>query len=168
MEVLAQVLVQREGDDATSTQALAGLEMELWLTPLILLPGVALLIVSTSARFGQLHQQFHDLLDHPTGHDRILGREMLKRGKLLRDALGALYSAVGLFAVGSLLGGLVHLWHPQLLWVTGVLTLVGIACVAFAAVQLIRDATLCLGVIRRNSELLQSMSAEQQNTSYRP
>ena len=35
---------------------------EVWLTPIILLPGVALLIVSTSARIGQIHSEVHWLL----------------------------------------------------------------------------------------------------------
>ena len=44
---------------------------EVWLTPLLLLPGVALLIVSTSHRFAQLHSEFHRLLDHPDDHAKI-------------------------------------------------------------------------------------------------
>ncbi len=90
-----------------------------------------------------------------------MGHQLLKRGKLRRDALGDLYAAVGLFAVGSLLGGMIHVWHPQLLWVTGAFTLLGMACVAFAAAQLIRHATLCLGVIRWDSRLLQKMDSEE-------
>ncbi len=35
---------------------------EVWLTPLILLPGVALLLVSTSARFAAMNATFHRLL----------------------------------------------------------------------------------------------------------
>ena len=33
-----------------------------WLTPLVLLPGVAMLVMSTSARYGQIHQEFHHLV----------------------------------------------------------------------------------------------------------
>ena len=78
---------------------------EFWLTPLILLPGVALLIGSTSARFGQVHIEFHHMLDHPDAHARILSRNLLERSKLFRDALASLYTSVGLFSLGSLLGG---------------------------------------------------------------
>lgn len=45
---------------------------EVWLTPLILLPGVALLTVSTSARFGQIQAEFHRMLDHPAGDAQIV------------------------------------------------------------------------------------------------
>lgn len=41
---------------------------EVWLTPLILLRGVALFIVSTSARFALLHAEVHRLLEHPDSH----------------------------------------------------------------------------------------------------
>lgn len=129
---------------------------EVWLTPLILLPGVALLIVSTSARFGQLHTEFHRLIDHPDAHARILSQHLMKRSALFRDALLALYASVGLFAIGSLLGGVVNLWRPESLWVVGTATMFGICCVAYAAVQLMRETLICLSVLNDHSEQLSS------------
>lgn len=129
---------------------------ELWLTPLILLPGVALLIVSTSARFGQLHTEFHRLLDHPDAHSRILSQHLLKRSRLFRDALVALYASVGLFALGSLLGGVVNLWQPESLWVVGTATMIGIGCIVYAAGQLMREALICLSVLTDHSEHVRS------------
>ncbi len=41
-----------------------------WLTPLVLLPGVALLVLSTSARYGQIHQEFHHLVAEKVGRSR--------------------------------------------------------------------------------------------------
>lgn len=125
---------------------------EVWLTPLILLPGVALLIVSTSARFGQLHTEVHRLLDHPDAHARILSRHLLKRSALFRDALVALYASVGLFGLGSLLGGVVNLWRPESLWVVGGATMIGIGCVVYASVQLLREAMICLKVVADQTE----------------
>jgi hypothetical protein len=75
------------------------LETELWLTPLILLPGVALLIMSTSARFGQIHAEFHHLLDHTDAHAEILSRHLVLRSALYRNALISLHASVGLFAL---------------------------------------------------------------------
>ncbi|QDV51367.1 DUF2721 domain-containing protein [Gimesia fumaroli] len=125
---------------------------EFWLTPLILLPGVALLIVSTSARFGQIHTEFHHLLDHPDAHAQILSRNLQQRSRLFRDALASLYVSVGLFSLGSLLGGVVNLWRPQSLWFVGGLTIVGIACVVFASLQLFRESLLSLNVIDEHFE----------------
>jgi len=44
--------------------------VEIWLTPLLLLPGVALLIMSTSARYGQIHAELHHLIEKR--RDRVL------------------------------------------------------------------------------------------------
>ncbi|MHC4140789.1 MAG: DUF2721 domain-containing protein [Planctomycetota bacterium] len=84
------------------------IETEPWLTPLILLPGVALLIMSTSARFGQIHAEFHHLPDHADAHAEILSRHLVLRSALYRNALISLHASVGLFALGSLLGGLLN------------------------------------------------------------
>ncbi len=128
---------------------------EVWLTPLILLPGVALLIMSTSARFGQIHTEFHRLLDQPDARAKIVARHLLRRSALFRNALVALYSSVAFFTVGSLLGGVVNFWEPSSLWVVGGLTIVGIGCIVYAAVQLIRESLICLKVILDHSERLE-------------
>jgi hypothetical protein len=131
---------------------------EVWLTPLILLPGVALLIGSTSARFGQLHTEFHRLVDHPDAQARILGRHLLKRAVILRNALVALYGSVGLFALGSLLGGVVNLWQPESLWVVGGLTIAGIGGVVYASFQLLRESLICLRALQEHHERLEGFT----------
>ena len=84
---------------------------EFWLTPLILLPGVALLIGSTSARFGQIHTEFHHLLDHPDAGAQILSRNLQQRARLFRDAklmeIGAGTSEIRRMLVGRELMGAV-------------------------------------------------------------
>lgn len=138
---------------------------EVWLTPLILLPGVALLIMSTSARFGQIHTEFHRLLDQPHAHAKIVARHLLRRSVLFRNALVSLYTGVGFFSVGSLLGGFVNYWRPGSLWVVGGLTMVGIGCVVYASVQLIRESLLCLQVIMDHTEQLESAGQKEADTS---
>lgn len=128
---------------------------ELWLTPLILLPGVALLIVSTSARFEQNHNEFHRLLEHPRDHSKIVARNLLVRSALLRNVLVSLYTSVGLFSLGSLLGGVVNVWRPNSLWVVGGLTILGIGCLVYASIQLVRESLVCLQVIRELSRNLE-------------
>jgi hypothetical protein len=125
---------------------------EFWLTPLILLPGVALLIASTSSRFSQIHTEFHHLLEHQDSHARIVSRNLLRRSRLFRDALVSLYASVALFSLGSLLGGVVNLWRPESLWFVGGLTIIGIGCVVFASVQLIRESLLCLQIIQEHHD----------------
>lgn len=127
---------------------------EVWLTPILLLPGVALLTVSTAHRFGQIQAEFHRLLDHPDRHAQIVARSLLVRARLYRDALSSLYASIGLFALGSLLGGVVNLWQPQSLWVVGGLTIAGIAGIVFCAVQLFRESLLSLQVVQEQGEAI--------------
>lgn len=125
---------------------------ELWLTPLISLPGVALLIMSTSARFGLIHTEFHHLMDHPEAGAQITSRHLVQRAQLFRNALVSLYFAVGFFALGSLAGGIVGNFKPDMLWLVGGLTLLGIGCVLFASVELTRESWICMQVIHDNHE----------------
>lgn len=134
---------------------------EVWLTPLILLPGVALLIMSTSARFGQVQTEFHRLLDHPDPHAKLLATHLLRRSILFRNALVALYASVGLFALGSLIGGVINLWRPESLWVVGGLTILGIGCIVYAAVELILESVFCLQVIRDHSQCVGGAAARE-------
>ncbi len=139
-------------------------QAELWLTPLILLPGVALLIMSTSVRFQQVHDEFHHLLDHPEDSGHILARQLLQRAILFRDALVCLYISVGCFALGSFLGGLVNFLAPQFLWVVGGLALLGIFNLVFASWQLVRESLLCLRIIRAHSHRLETLPEEPAET----
>ncbi len=124
---------------------------EVWLTPVLLLPGVALLTVSTAHRFGQLQAEFHRLLDRPDSHTQIVTRSLVRRARLYRDALSSLYASIGLFALGSLLGAVVNLWRPESLWVVGALTIGGIAAIVFSAIQLFRESRLSLQVVQEQS-----------------
>jgi hypothetical protein len=120
-----------------------------------------LLIISTSARFWQIHEEFHRLLDHPDDHAKIVSRQLMRRAALFRDALLCLYASVGLFSVGSLLGGFINLWIPEGLWIVGGIALLGIACLVFAAVQLIRESLVCMNVISDSRSRLDEWTSDE-------
>ncbi len=122
-------------------------QTEIWLSPLILLPGVALLIISTAARFAQITDEFHRLIDHPDKHGRILSRHLLERASHFKSALVSLYVSVVLLSTGSLLGGVLTAWTDKALWITGVLTIFGIVCLVYAAAHLVLESRLCLKII---------------------
>ncbi|MGE0827021.1 MAG: DUF2721 domain-containing protein [Candidatus Binatia bacterium] len=139
---------------------------EVWLTPILLLPGVALLTVSTAHRFGQIQAEFHRLLDHPEGHADILARSLVERARLYRDALASLYGSIGIFALASLLGGVVNLWRPESLWVVGGLTIAGIGAIVFSAVQLFRESLISLSVLQEQHLLLEESLAQRGTTAH--
>lgn len=126
----------------------------LWLTPLILLPGVALLIMSTTMRFNRLHDEVHVLLDHahPVAEGEV--ERLMRRARLFRDALVALYVCVGLFALASLLGMVMVAWSAASRWIVLGLLALGIASLLYAAARLIRESVLSLTIITAHAEHL--------------
>ncbi len=126
----------------------------LWVTPLLLLPGVGLLVMSTAARFGQIHEEIHHVLTHPA-----LGRPMVghlwRRCRLFRDALVSLYAAVALFAVASLAGGITQALGGDGRWITISLTGLGIVAILSGVIQLIRESRLLLDVFQSHIEELE-------------
>jgi hypothetical protein len=109
-----------------------------WLTPLILLPGVALLILSTSARYNQLREDYRNRRE---GDPETLHLQ-LSRALLFRNTLVSLYVSVGFLAAAVLAAGLVTQLpgNPDLPVL--LLTCTGILSLIYAAIQLIRESLL--------------------------
>lgn len=121
-----------------------------WLTPLALLPGVALLVVSTASRYAQLHQELHHVLDHPRGASPRLVEALVTRGTLFRNALVGLYFSISTLVLGAFFGGVTALWFAALSWAVQALTLLGILGVLYSALQLTRESVLSLHIIREH------------------
>ena len=81
-----------------------------------------------------------------------MARHLVERSSLFRNALLALCASVGLLALGSFAGGVINLWFPAAVWLTGTFTLLGILCVLWAALQLVREAWTCMEVISEHGE----------------
>lgn len=126
--------------------------IESWLTPLLFISAPALMIISTAARYAQLHGEIHSLHEHDHAGDsrKPCNTVLLKRAVYFRNALVALYSAIGIFATASLLGAIVSSWWAHALQWVAALTVVGIGAVIFAAISLAREAMLSLRVIARH------------------
>jgi len=115
-----------------------------WAAPLLLIPAVGLLVLSTSARFGQLHEEF--LRHHGEGHSHAV-KHLCKRAHLIHSALVSFYMSVAVLALSSLLGTLSGKWFESMLWIPHAMTFLGVAMILFAAVQLIRESKLLMTVI---------------------
>ena len=125
-----------------------------WLTPLVLLPGVALLVLSTSARYGQIHQEFHHLVAEKVRREDLHARSLMHRAILFRNALVGLYTSVASLALGSMVGGLASLLLAESVWFVQGLTVLGVLALVYSAVQLVRESLLSLHVLRRHWEQL--------------
>ena len=125
-----------------------------WLTPLVLLPGVAMLVMSTSARYGQIHQEFHHLVAENVQREDPHASSLLHQATLFRNALVVLYASVASLALGSMVGGLASLLSAESVWLVQGLTVLGVLALVYSAVQLVRESVLSLHVLRRHREQL--------------
>ncbi len=127
-------------------------DVSLWVSPVVLVSGVALLIMSTSARYGQIHAELRELM-HDTHNGTLVGDsvDMLyghirTRTRLLLSALFGLYLSVGFLITGSLVGVLSTIWSFSHVPVIA-LTCAGILGVVYAALQLIRESRIFLHTV---------------------
>jgi hypothetical protein len=117
-----------------------------WLMPLFLLPGIGVLLVSTSARYSQIHNEVHTLLHEGRSLPGRFVQHLFLRAKLFRNALVSLYLGAVTFALGSIIGAVAEIAGGNSnAWVVGFTTL-GIGCLIFAAANLIRESMLVLRV----------------------
>ena len=77
-----------------------------WVTPLLLLPGIGLLLVSTSTRYEAVHQEIHTLLKHASDDHSDCASHVVRRARLLQITMLALYSAVALLSTSGLIAAL--------------------------------------------------------------
>jgi hypothetical protein len=133
-------------------------DVSLWVSPVVLVSGVGLLILSTSARYGQLHAELRELIrdarDSATldGSAGVLFNNLRLRTRLLLSALFGLYLSVGLLITGSLVGSLNAIWSFSTVPVI-VLTCAGILGVLYSAVQLIRESRIFLHTVNHCEHL---------------
>lgn len=57
-----------------------------WLTPLLLIPGIAILIASTATRYSEVHAEIHRLLHEHSAEAKACAQHELKRSRCFRNA----------------------------------------------------------------------------------
>jgi hypothetical protein len=119
-----------------------------WISPLLLLPGAGLLVMSTSQRFNRLHDEIHHLLETESEMHQDTYLHLLKRAFYFRNALVLLYVSISFFAFAGLVGGITSGITDFSFYLTVGLTIVGIFCLAAAALLLIKESTLSLEILK--------------------
>jgi len=125
-----------------------------WLLPLLLLPGVALLIMSTSIRYGQLHNEVHHLLDEMAEMQIVVASHLRQRAKWFRNALTSLYLSVALFVIGSMLGALMDAMQLPSQTAVAIASIGGIVCLIYASIELIRESRLSLEIVEIHLDMI--------------
>jgi len=128
----------------------------LWISPLLLLPGTALLILSTSVRFARIHEEIHHLLENPGKEKAIRRSHLLRRATLFRNALVWLYLSVCCLAAAGLLGGLTIFWPQTSFRLVTLFTIPGVLSMLAAAAILVRESVLSLDIIREHMQALEN------------
>ncbi|MEM9648436.1 MAG: DUF2721 domain-containing protein [Bacteroidota bacterium] len=84
--------------------------MESWYVPITIVPGVGLLLMSTSNLLGALSNEIKGLIREHSDYENLLQRK-LKQLKLINYAMVFLYVSVACFVLSGLIAGLYESTH---------------------------------------------------------
>ena len=128
-----------------------------WLIPILLLPGVALLVMSTATRFGQIHSELHHLLETGEVVTPTLWQHLSRRATLFQNALVSLYLSIGAFVMGSLVGALLDMAGRSPTWAVTAFAFTGILCLIFATYELILESRSSFEIITHHLNRLKTI-----------
>lgn len=131
-----------------------------WAAPLLMLPGVALLILSTASRYARIHDELH----HWEGRERNeLAHTVLEnlrwRARAFRNALVSLYLSIMFFVIAGLSGALTQRWPEFSANLVVSMAVAASGALLFASSTLMREAILSLDVIDAHFKRFESKTA---------
>lgn len=123
------------------------------LIPLTYIPGVALLIMSTSQRFINVNNTIHEFSDEECRIQTDRVKQELRRAHLFRNSLLALYLSVAFFSLGSLVAFLVNAWGiTTSTKVLEIATVIGVFCIVSSVSMLAMESILSLDIVKRHAK----------------
>jgi hypothetical protein len=123
------------------------------LIPLTYIPGVALLIMSTSQRYTNVNSIIHEFSDEECRIKTDRVKQELRRAHLFRNSLLALYLSVAFFSLGSLVAFLVNRWGiATSTSALEIATVIGVVCILFAVSKLAAESILTLDILKRHAK----------------
>ncbi len=122
------------------------------LIPLTYIPGVALLIMSTSRRYSYVSSMIHEFSVEECRIETDRVKQKLRRAHLFRNSLLALYLSVVFFSLGSLVAFLVNTWGITTSTVVlEIATILGVFCIVFVVSMLAAESILSLDILKRHA-----------------
>lgn len=122
--------------------------IEAWILPFTFIPGVGMLILSTSNRYYHVKELIREIMLEEHKRELWSFDNLIARAHLFHRALVVLYIAIGSFSLSALVSNIHQNWitkyHHICIAVSDMLILSGVVCVVFASVTLIREATISL------------------------
>lgn len=125
--------------------------METWVIPLTLLPGIGMMIMSTTNLSTAISQEISNFIHEPEQDTHLIERKISQKS-LLNVALVALYIGTASFALTGLIGGLSTIQHLMVHESATLFLVVGIGCLLLATIFLITFSIRAVK-IKRNQYL---------------
>lgn len=129
--------------------------MDNWIIPLTLLPGIGMMIMSTSNLSTAISQEISGLI-HEESCDTDLVDRKITQMSLINRALVALYLGAASFAITGLIGGVSTVQNLMIKDTFIVFLIIGIGCLLVATIFLI---TFSIRAVRiKKNQYLKSIS----------
>lgn len=129
--------------------------MDNWIIPLTLLPGIGMMIMSTSNLSTAISQEISGLI-HEESCDTDLVDRKITQMSLINRALVALYLGAASFAITGLIGGVSAVQNLMIKDTFIVFLIIGIGCLLVATIFLI---TFSIRAVRiKKNQYLKSIS----------
>lgn len=123
------------------------------LIPLTYIPGVALLIMSTSQRFTAVNNTIHGFSEEECRVKSERVKQELRRAHLFRNSLLGFYLSVAFFSLGSLVAFLVNSWGiTTSTKVLEIATVLGVVFIVFSVSKLAAESILSLDIIKHHAK----------------
>lgn len=127
----------------------------IWITPLLMLPGIATLIISTSARYTTLHEEIHHIIHTPDEAPALNSAHLITRAIHFRNALVSQYIGVFLMVAASLIGAVFEVMQANGEALVLVVLTAGVSVIAYSTFELIRESRFSLEIIRSHMTQIQ-------------
>lgn len=132
------------------------------LIPLTYIPGVALLIMSTSQRYIHLNDIINGLSPEECSLQVEKVKQELRRAHLFRNSLLGFYLSVVFFSLGSLVAFLVNSWGIKTSkTILETASIAGVALIVFSVVNLSIESVLTLNILKNAPKCM--MTTDQSN-----
>lgn len=129
--------------------------MDNWIIPLTLLPGIGMMIMSTSHLSTAISQEISGLI-HETICDTHLVEQKISQMSLLNRALVTLYLGAAAFAITGLIGGVSAVQNLMVHDAFTVCLIIGICCLLVATIFLITFSVRAVRI--KKNQYLKSIS----------
>lgn len=129
--------------------------MDNWIIPLTLLPGIGMMIMSTSHLSTAISQEISGLIGAQSC-DTHLVEQKISQMSLLNRALVALYLGTASFAITGLIGGVSVVQNLMIKDTFTVCLIIGISCLLVATIFLITFSTRAIRI--KKNQYLKSIS----------